>query len=142
VKLFKIAICILLSLSIVGCAVSKNPNPAIRYGVNTGATMAIPGMAVTVIAGSVISDDDNSSSSAKDREQEDQLLLIALMGLGAAGLGFVAGFALGGTVGFFKWMFNSFENDDITNTAPKNVRPPLEPERDTTVHRHYIDMGG
>ena len=56
--------------------------------------------------------------------------------------GFVAGFALGGTVGFFKWMFNSFENDDITNTAPKNVRPPLEPERDTTVHRHYIDMGG
>ena len=33
-------ICMLLALSLVGCAVSKNPNPMIRYGANTGATLA------------------------------------------------------------------------------------------------------
>ena len=38
-------ICVLLTLSLVGCAVSKNPNPMIRYAANTGASLAGPGLA-------------------------------------------------------------------------------------------------
>ncbi|WP_175566632.1 hypothetical protein [Fibrobacter sp. UWB11] len=39
----KLIICMLLVLSLVGCSVSTNPNPMIRYGANTAATMALPG---------------------------------------------------------------------------------------------------
>ena len=78
----------LLALSLVGCAVSKNPNPMIRYGANTGATLAGPG--------------------------------------------FVVGAVLGGTVGFFKWMFNGFENDDIPREEPlpEEILSPAKPDFD------------
>ena len=39
----KLVVCMLLVLSLVGCAASKNPNPMIRYGANTATTMAVPG---------------------------------------------------------------------------------------------------
>jgi len=105
----------LLALSLVGCAVSKNPNPVIRYAANTGVTLAGPGFAALCLAGAL--DDDGLSKEA------DQL---GLIGLGAAAAGFVVGATLGGTVGFFKWMFNGFENDDISYSSklPKELLAP------------------
>ena len=109
-------ICMLLALSLVGCAVSKNPNPMIRYGANTGATLAGPGFAAMCIAGALSED----GSSNKDVEQ------LGLFGIGAAAGGFVVGAVIGGTVGFFKWMFNGFENDDIpkADPLPEKILPP------------------
>ncbi len=54
---------------------------------------------------------------------------MALFGMGAAAAGFAVGAVLGGTVGFFKWMFNGFENDDIPKAEPlpENVKPPMSP---------------
>ena len=119
-NLLKPFICILLMLSLVGCAVSRNPNPVIRYGANTGATLAGPGFAVMCVAASL--DDD-------DEESKDDVGRMALFGMGAAAAGFAVGAVLGGTVGFFKWMFNGFENDDIPKAEPlpKNVKPPMRP---------------
>jgi len=109
-------ICMLLALSLVGCAVSKNPNPVIRYGANTGATLAGPGFAAMCIAGELSED----GSSDKDVER------LGLFGIAAAAGGFVVGAILGGTVGFFKWMFNGFENDDIPKAEPlpEEILPP------------------
>ena len=112
-------ICALLALALVGCAVSKNPNPVIRYGANVGASMALPGVAVLCIASAL----DNDDHTDKDAEK------MGLFGLGAAGLGYAVGAVLGGTVGFFKWMFNGFENDDVhseDNALPESVMPPKE----------------
>ncbi len=118
---FKSIICMLLTLSLVGCAISRNPNPVIRYGANTGATLAGPGIAVMCVAASL--DDDDSSS-------KDDVGQIALFGMGAAAAGFAVGAVLGGTVGFFKWMFNGFENDNIpkAESLPENVMPPVKSE--------------
>lgn len=120
-NLLKPFICILLMLSLVGCAVSRNPNPVIRYGANTGATLAGPGFAVMCVAASL--DDD-------DEESKDDVGRMALFGMGAAAAGFAVGAVLGGTVGFFKWMFNGFENDDIPKAEPlpENVKPPMRPD--------------
>ena len=120
-SLLKPFICILLMLSLVGCAVSRNPNPVIRYGANTGATLAGPGFAVMCVAASL--DDD-------DEESKDDVGRMALFGMGAAAAGFAVGAVLGGTVGFFKWMFNGFENDDIPKAEPlpENVKPPMRPD--------------
>ncbi len=120
-SLLKPFICILLMLSLVGCAVSRNPNPVIRYGANTGATLAGPGFAVMCVAASL--DDD-------DEESKDDVGRMALFGMGAAAAGFAVGAVLGGTVGFFKWMFNGFENDDIPKAEPlpENVKPPMTPD--------------
>ena len=120
-SLLKPFICILLMLSLVGCAVSRNPNPVIRYGANTGATLAGPGFAVMCVAASL--DDD-------DEESKDDVGRMALFGMGAAAAGFAVGAVLGGTVGFFKWMFNGFENDDIPKAEPlpDNVKPPMRPD--------------
>ena len=105
-------------LSLVGCAVSRNPNPVIRYGANTGAALAVPGVAVLCIAAAL--DDEDSD------KDDDDVGQMALLGLGAAGIGYAAGAVLGGTVGFFKWMFNGFENDDIPREEPLPERalPP------------------
>ena len=112
----------LLALSLVGCAVSKNPNPMIRYGANTGATLAGPGFVALCVAGALSEDD----SSDKDVEK------LGLIGLGAAAGGFVVGAVLGGTVGFFKWMFNGFENDDIPKAEPlpEEILSPAKPDFD------------
>ena len=117
-NLLKPFICILLMLSLVGCAVSRNPNPVIRYGANTGATLAGPGFAVMCVAASI----------DEDEESKDDVGRMALFGMGAAGIGFAAGAVLGGTVGFFKWMFNGFENDDIPqmDALPEDVKPPMK----------------
>lgn len=119
-NLLKSIICILLMLSLVGCAVSRNPNPVIRYGANTGATLAGPGIAVMCVAASL--DDDEDS--------KDDVGQLALFGVGAAAAGFAVGAVLGGTVGFFKWMFNGFENDDIPqmDALPEDVKPPMKPK--------------
>ena len=110
-------ICMLLSLSLVGCAVSKNPNPVIRYGANTGATLAGPGFVALCIAGAV----DDEDHTDKDAEK------LGLIGLGAAAGGFIVGAVLGGTVGFFKWMFNGFEDDHIKEYSdlPEDIVPPV-----------------
>ena len=114
-NLLKLVICLLLVLGLSGCAVSRNPNPVIRYGANTGASMALPGVAVLCVAGA-LDDDDSSEDMAK----------LGLLGLGAAGIGYAVGAVLGGTVGFFKWMFNGFENDDIPQVEPlpEELLPP------------------
>lgn len=115
-SLLKPFICALLALALVGCAVSKNPNPVIRYGANTGASLALPGVAVLCVAGAL--DDEDSSS--------DDVAKLGLLGLGAAGIGYAVGAVIGGTVGFFKWMFNGFENDNVTTGGPlpETVKPP------------------
>ena len=98
-NLLKPIICILLMLSLVGCAVSRNPNPVIRYGANTGTTLA--------------------------------MLALELVGYSAAGIGFATGAVLGGTVGFFKWMINEFENDRLCGLLPENVYPPEAADGET-----------
>jgi hypothetical protein len=109
-------ICMLLALSLVGCAVSKNPNPMIRYGANVGVTLAGPGLATVCVVGAL--DEDGSN---KDLDK------VGLIGLGAAAAGFVVGAVLGGTVGFFKWMFNGFEDDHIKEYSelPEDILPPV-----------------
>lgn len=109
----------LLALSLVGCAVSRNPNPMIRYAANTGVTLAGPGLAAVCIAGSI----DNDEHTDKDAAR------LGIAGLAAAAGGFAIGAILGGTVGFFKWMLNGFENDDIPKAEPlpEDILPP---ERD------------
>jgi len=117
-SLLKVTICMLLALSLVGCAVSRNPNPIIRYAANTGATLAGPGFAVMCVAGSL----DDEDHSNKDIER------LGVTGLAAAAGGFAIGAILGGTVGFFKWMFNGFENDDIPKAEPlpEELLPPVK----------------
>lgn len=107
----------LLALSLVGCAVSRDPNPMIRYAMNTGATLAMPGVGVMGVA---------AAAAEESNDPDCGVFQLAMAGVGVAGAGFIAGMVLGGTVGFFKWMFNGFENDDITLTSelPKNVMPP------------------
>ena len=114
--LLKHLMCILLALSLVGCAVSRNPNPMIRYATNTGVTLAGPGLAAVCIAGSI----DNDEHTDKDAAR------LGIAGLAAAAGGFAIGAILGGTVGFFKWMFNGFENDDIpkADPLPEEILPP------------------
>ena len=51
---------------------------------------------------------------------------MALIGVGAAAAGFAVGAVLGGTVGFFKWMFNGFEDDNVGTGEhlPEEILPP------------------
>lgn len=120
-SLLRVFICMLLALSLVGCAVSRNPNPMIRYAANTGVTLAGPGLAAVCIAGSI----DNDDHTDKDAER------LGLVGLAAAAGGFAIGAILGGTVGFFKWMFNGFQDDNMARAEPlpEDILPP---ERDNT----------
>lgn len=132
-------ICALLSLSLVGCAVSKNPNPVIRYGANTGATMALPGLtgaAVTTVIACAAWEEDREndgpvSATEKKKQNKRDLNFLAAFGvsLGVAGVGYIAGALIGGTVGFFKWIFNGFQYDDIpqTEALPEDVKPPMKP---------------
>lgn len=108
----------LLALSLVGCAVSKNPNPVIRYGANTGATLAMPGVGVIAVAAAAAEEESNDSDWG--------VFQLAVAGVGISCAGFIAGMVLGGTVGFFKWMFNGFENDDIpkADPLPEDILPP------------------
>ena len=121
-NLLKSIICILLMLSLVGCAVSRNPNPVIRYGANTGATLAGPGFAVMCVAASI----------DEDGESKDDVGRMALFGMGAAAAGFAVGAVLGGTVGFFKWMINGFEKDHVSDygSLPEEILPPVKSDED------------
>ena len=98
-NLLKLAVCILLMFCFVSCSVSKKKNPVIRYGANTGTTLA--------------------------------MLALELVGYSAAGIGFATGAVLGGTVGFFKWMINEFENDRLCGLLPENVYPPEAADGET-----------
>lgn len=140
-NLLKPVICVLLSLSLVGCAVSRNPNPVIRYGANTGTTLAVPGLVgavgVTALAAALDDDDDDDchSYSCKTESQKkatDDYIMVLGISLGVAGIGFVAGALLGGTVGFFKWMFNGFQDDVIASTPdlPEEIMPPAKPDNE------------
>lgn len=120
----KLIICMLLVLSLVGCSVSTNPNPMIRYGANTATTMAVPGWFVAT----------NGSGKFHAVDVMDlRLFPLKLVALSAAGVGFATGAVLGGTVGFFKWMINGFEKDDISDygTLPEEILPPT---RDDEYH--------
>ena len=129
-------ICMLLSLSLVGCAVSKNPNPVIRYGANAGATLALPGLAgaatIAVVAGAADEDDKDNSyvsdSEKKRRKERDDAMFTAFgISLAVAGIGCLVGGLIGGTVGFFKWMFNGFEDDHDKEYSdlPEEIVPPV-----------------
>ncbi len=110
-------ICLLLVLSLVGCAASKNPNPMICYGANTATTMAVPGWFVAT----------NGSGRFRAVDVMDvRLFPLKLVALSAAGVGFATGAVLGGTVGFFKWMVNGFEKDDVSDygSLPEEIYPP------------------
>lgn len=112
-------ICLLLVLSLVGCAASKNPNPMIRYGANTATTMAVPGWFVAT----------NGSGRFRAVDVMDvRLFPLKLVALSAAGVGFATGAVLGGTIGFFKWMINGFEKDHVSDygSLPEEILPPKE----------------
>ena len=124
----------LLVFSLVGCAVSKNPNPVIRYGANAGASMALPGLAgaavIAVVAGAADEDDEDDSyvsDSEKQRRKERDDAFFAAFGvsLAVAGVGCLLGGLIGGTVGFFKWMFNGFEDDHVKEYSelPEEILP-------------------
>ena len=140
-NLLKPVICVLLSLSLVGCAVSRNPNPVIRYGANTGTTLAVPGLVgavgITALAAALDDDDDSdchsySCKSESQKKATDDYITVMGISLGIAGIGFVAGAVLGGTVGFFKWMFNGFKDDDIEEIGPlpEDILPPAKPDNE------------
>lgn len=128
-RLLRSIICMLLMLSLVGCAVSRNPNPMIRYGVNTGTALAVPGIAAFCLAGAIGSLADSEKIEEKDRSDDDDLGSMALIGVGAAAAGFAVGAVLGGTVGFFKWMLNGFEDDNVGTGEhlPEEILPPVRP---------------
>jgi len=127
----------LVAFSLVGCAVSKNPNPVIRYGANTGATMALPGLtgaAVTAVIACAAWEEDEKNEGYVDanerqrRNERDGNFLAAFgISLGVAGVGYVAGALIGGTVGFFKWIFNGFEDDHDKEYSdlPEEILPPV-----------------
>ena len=134
-------ICLLLVLSLVGCSASKNPNPVIRYGANTGTTLAVPGLVgavgITALAAALDDDDDSdchsySCKSESQKKATDDYITVMGISLGIAGIGFVAGAVLGGTVGFFKWMFNGFKDDDIEEIGPlpEDILPPAKPDNE------------
>ncbi|WP_074209374.1 hypothetical protein [Fibrobacter sp. UWB11] len=62
-----------------------------------------------------------------------RLFPLKLVALSAAGVGFATGAVLGGTVGFFKWMINGFEKDNVSDygTLPEEILPPT---RDDEYH--------
>ena len=126
-RLLRPIICMLLMLSLVGCAVSKNPNPMIRYGVNTGTALAAPGIAAFCLAGAMGSLADSEDMVEKDRSDDDDLGSMALIGVGTAAAGFAVGAVLGGAVGFFKWMLNGFEDDNVGTGEhlPEDILPPV-----------------
>ena len=116
-------VCVMLVLSLVGCSASKNPNPMIRYGANTATTMAVPGWFVAT----------NGSGRFRAVDVMDvRLFPLKLVALSAAGVGFATGAVLGGTVGFFKWMINGFEKDNVSDygTLPEEILPPVKSDED------------
>ena len=123
-NLLRSIICVLLAFSLVGCAISKDPNPVIRYGANTGATLAMPGVGVIAVAAAAAEEESNDSDWG--------VFQLAVAGVGISCAGFIAGMVLGGTVGFFKWMFNGFENDDIPREEPlpEEILSPAKPDFD------------
>jgi len=125
-RLLRSIICMLLMLSLVGCAVSRNPNPIIRYGVNTGTALAAPGIAAFCLAGAIGGLADSEDTMEKDENDNADLGTMAVIGVGAAAAGFAVGAVLGGTVGFFKWMFNGFEDDNVGTGEhlPEEILPP------------------
>ena len=130
-KFLKSLICLLLALSLVGCAVSSNPNPVIRYSVNAGTSLAIPGMVVFVAAGAASSDKDDGDLSEQEQEFEDDLGKAVWIGVGVAAVGFLAGAVVGGTIGFIKWASTGFEDDDMTEYTtkiPEEAMPPKDEE--------------
>ena len=114
----KLVICLTLVFSLVGCAVSKNPNPMIRYGANTAATMALPGAIAAASSGPIICASGLNIHA----------LVFGVISVGVAGAGYAAGALLGGTVGFVKWMINGFEDDsDVVSDFPEEIVPPTKP---------------
>ena len=113
----KLVVCVLLVLSLVGCAASKNPNPMIRYGANTATTMAVPGWFVAT---------KGSGHFRAVDVMDIRLFPLKLVALSAAGVGFATGAVLGGTVGFVKWMINGFEGDKVSSygSLPEEIYPP------------------
>jgi hypothetical protein len=91
----------------------------IRYGANTATTMAVPGWFVAT----------NGSGRFRAVDVMDvRLFPLKLVALSAAGVGFATGAVLGGTVGFFKWMVNGFEKDDVSDygSLPEEILPPVK----------------
>ena len=128
-KFLKSIICNLLAFSLVGCAVSRNPNPVVRYAVNMGTSLAVPGMVVFVAAGAASSDKDEDDMTEQEQQFEEDLGKTVWIGVGVTAVGFVAGAVVGGTVGFIKWTYNGFKDDDMTEYSteiPESAMPPKD----------------
>ena len=116
-NLLRSIICVLLAFSLVGCAISKDPNPVIRYGANTATAMAVPGWFMAT----------NGSGRLRAVDVMDiRLFPLKFAALSVAGVGFATGAVLGGTVGFVKWMINGFEGDKVSSygSLPEEIYPP------------------
>ena len=70
---------------------------------------------------------DSEDMVEKDRSDDDDLGSMALIGVGTAAAGFAVGAVLGGAVGFFKWMLNGFEDDNVGTGEhlPEEILPPV-----------------
>lgn len=88
-------------------------------------------MVVFVAAGAASSDKDEDDMTEQEQQFEEDLGKTVWIGVGVAAMGFVAGAVVGGTVGFIKWAYNGFKDDDMTEYTtkiPEEAMPPKDEE--------------
>ena len=99
----------------------------------------LTGAAVTAVIACAAWEEDEKNEGYVDanerqrRNERDGNFLAAFgISLGVAGVGYVAGALIGGTVGFFKWIFNGFKDDDIASVPdlPEKILPPTKPDNE------------
>ena len=70
---------------------------------------------------------DSEDMMENDENDNADLGTRAVIGVGTAAAGFAVGAVLGGAVGFFKWMLNGFEDDNVGTGEhlPEEILPPV-----------------